>query len=99
MALNIDFGQIPIYVLHQCGVTSLLLKLTFWLENDGEKWSRIFYSKIWAPLEIPANLSGQFSLSGQIVLHWAVATLKGLGEFQNEKKSRPFSWSFLSQKR
>ena len=29
-----------------------------------------------------------FGRSGQIFLHWAAATLKGLGEFQN-KKSRP----------
>ena len=41
-----------------------------------------------APSEIPANLPGQFSPSGQIFLHWAAATLKGLEEFQNEK-SRP----------
>ena len=38
-----------------------------------------------APSEIPANLPGQFSLSGQIFLHWAAATLKGLGELQNKK--------------
>jgi hypothetical protein len=37
---------------------------------------------------MPANLPGQFSLSGQIFLLWAAATLKGLGEFQN-KNSRP----------
>ena len=42
-----------------------------------------------APSEIPANQPGQFSLSGQTFLHWAAATLKGLGEFQNKKKSRP----------
>ena len=48
----------------------------FWLKKDGEKWSRFFYFEIpLAPLEIPANLPGQFSLSGQIVLHWAAATL------------------------
>ena len=35
--------------------------------------------------EIPANLPGQFSLSGQIFLPWAAATLKGLGEFQNKQ--------------
>ena len=36
------------------------------------------------PAEIPANLPGQFSLSGQIYLHWAAAVpLKGLVEFQN----------------
>jgi hypothetical protein len=44
---------------------------------------------------------GQFSLSGQIFLHWAAATLKGLGEFQN-KNSRPlfiiiFKWSFFRE--
>ena len=58
----------------------------FWLKNDGEKWSRFFYFEIErAPSEIPANLPGQFSLSGQIFLHWAAATLKGLVEFQNKK--------------
>ena len=41
-----------------------------------------------APSEIPAKLPGQFGHSGQIFLHWAAVTLKGLGEFQN-KKSRP----------
>ena len=35
-----------------------------------------------APSEIPANLHG---LSGQICLHWAWPTLKGLAEFQNKK--------------
>ena len=34
--------------------------------------------------EIPANLPGQFGQSGQIFLHWAAATLKGLGQFQNK---------------
>ena len=35
-----------------------------------------FYFEIHrAPLEIPANLPGQFSLSGKILLHWAAATL------------------------
>ena len=37
--------------------------------------------KYWAPSEIAAKLPGQFSHSGQILLHWAAATLKGLGEF------------------
>jgi hypothetical protein len=46
----------------------------------------MFYFEIErAPSEIPANLPGQFSLSGQIFLHWAAATLKGLIQFQNEK--------------
>ena len=38
-----------------------------------------------APSEMPANQPGQFSPSGQIFLHWAAATLKGLVGFQNEK--------------
>ena len=68
---------------------SRVLKLTFLALNDGEKWSRFFYFEIHrAPSEIPANLPGKFGLSGQIFLHWAAATLKGLSEFQN-KKSRP----------
>ena len=50
--------------------------------------SRIFYFEIHrAPSEILANLAGQSSPSGQIFLHWAVVTLKGLGEFQNKKFS------------
>jgi hypothetical protein len=45
-----------------------------------------FYFEILrAPSEIPANLLGQFSLSGQIFLKWAAATLKGHVGFQNEK--------------
>ena len=32
---------------------------------------------------LPANLPGQFSLSGQMFLYWAAATLKGHVEFQN----------------
>ena len=56
------------------------------LADDGEKWSRIFYFEILhAPSEIPANLPGQFSRSGQIFLHWAAATLKGHVGFQNKK--------------
>ena len=35
--------------------------------------------------EISAKLPGQFSLSGQIFLHWAAATLKGLSKFQHKK--------------
>ena len=62
------------------------MKQHFWSKNDDEKWSRFFYFEILLALsEIPANLPGQFSLSGQICLFWAAATLKGLGEFQNKK--------------
>ena len=49
------------------------------------------------PSEIPGNLPGQFSLSGQIFLHWAAATLKGLGEFQNKKILGYFSPSFYAK--
>ena len=37
-----------------------------------------------ASSEIPAKLPGQFSHPGQTFLHWAAATLKGLGQFQNK---------------
>ena len=58
----------------------------FWLKSDCEKWSRTFYFEIpLAPSEIPANLPGQFSLSEQIFLHLAAATLKGLVQLQNKK--------------
>ena len=36
-------------------------------QNSQNKWTKI-----------PANLPDQFSRSGQIFLHWAAATLKGL---------------------
>ena len=49
----------------------------------------VFYFEfLLASSELPANLPGQFSLSGQLFLYWAAATLKGLSEFQN-KKSKP----------
>ena len=49
-------------------------------------WSKFFNFEIQqAPSEMPANLPGQFSLSEQIFLHWAAATLKGLVGFQNKK--------------
>ena len=44
-----------------------------------------YFEILLASSELPANLPGQFSLSGQIFLHWALATLKGLVEFQNKK--------------
>ena len=62
--------------------------IIFELKNDGKKWSRIYFEIHQAPSEIPAKLPGQFGHSGQIFLHWAAATLKGLSEFQN-KKHRP----------
>ena len=67
------------------GIKSQVLRNQhFWVENDGEKWSKTFYFEILlAPLELPANLPGQLSLSGQIFFHWAAAILKGLIEFLN----------------
>ena len=59
--------------------------IIFELKNDGKKWSRIYFEIHRAPSEIPANLPGQFSPNGQIFWHWAAATLKGFGEFQNKK--------------
>ena len=63
------------------GVKSCVLKKHFWLKNDGE---------------IPANLPSQFSLSGQICLHWAGATLKGLAEFK-KKSWAPFTIIFKTK--
>ena len=60
----------------------------FGFKNDSEKWSGIYFEIHLAPSEIPGKLPGQFSPSGQIFLHWAAATLKWVGEFQN-KNSRP----------
>ena len=71
------------------GLKSRVLKLTFfYFENDGKKWSGIYFEIHRPPSEIAAKLPSQFGQSGQIFLHWAAATLKGLGEFQ-DKKSRP----------
>jgi hypothetical protein len=47
--------------------------------------------------KLPANLPGQFSLSGQLLLQWAAATQKGLVKFLN-KKTRPLSLLYLTQK-
>ena len=59
--------------------------IIFQLKSDGKKWSRIYFEIHRAPSEIPAKLPGQFGHSGQIFLHWAAATLKGLVGFQNKK--------------
>jgi hypothetical protein len=66
----------------------------FELKNDDKKWSRVYFENHRAPSEIPAKLPGQFGHSGQIFLHWAAATLKGLGEFQNIKSRPLFSIIF-----
>ena len=51
----------------------------FWVKGSRKK----YFQFSWWPSEIPTNLSGQFSLSGQIFLHWAAATLKAIVEFWN----------------
>ena len=58
--------------------------LLFRVPQNDQGGCLLIYDQL-EPSEIPANLQGQFSLSGQIFLHWAAATLKWLGEFQNEK--------------
>ena len=58
--------------------------IIFELKDDKKKWSRIYFEIDRAPSEIPAKLPGQFGHFGQICLHWAAATLKGLGQFQNK---------------
>ena len=66
-------------------ISSLEINI-FGFTNDGEKWSGIYFEIHRAPSEIPANLSGQFSSTVPgFFLHWAEATLKGLGKFQNKK--------------
>ena len=76
----------PARTLSVSGLKSRVLKLPFWLKNDGEKWYRIFYFENQrAPSEINTKLPGQFSLSWQMFLHWAAVILKGLAEFQNKK--------------
>ena len=64
----------------------------------GVKRGLEFFEILLAPSEVPANLPGQFSLSGQIFLHWAAATLKGLVGFQNKKNLDHFSPPLLAQK-
>ena len=67
-----DIPHIPARTLLISGLKFWVLKLPFLTQNDGEEWSRISYFEIHrAPSKIPANLPGQFSLSGQIFLHCA----------------------------
>ena len=51
------------------------------VESDSENTNKYVEISL-AHSEVPANWSGQFSLSGHIVLHWAAASLKGLVEFE-----------------
>ena len=56
-----------------------------------------YFDILLPPSELPATLPGQCSLSRQLFLHWAAATLKGLVEFQR-KKIDLISPSYLTQK-
>ena len=67
------------------GLKSRVLKLTFLALKVMVKSGMEFILKFTEPLQRSANLPGQFSSNGQIFWHWAAATLKGLGEFQNKK--------------
>ena len=60
----------------------------FGFKNDSEKWPRIYFEIYPAPSETNTSLPDQFSPTGQIFWHWAAATLKGLGEFQNKQDRR-----------
>ena len=73
ISFDSDSGP-PRYVIWCCGVIGHQV-LTFFQIGCGHTVSS----------ELPANLSGQFSLSGQIYLYLATATLKGLVQFQNKK--------------
>ena len=69
------------------GLKSQILKPPFFKLNMMVKSGLVFFyfEILLAPSELPANLPGQFSLSRQLALHWAAATLKGLVGFQNKK--------------
>ena len=56
----------------------------FWLKMMVKSGLKKYFEIPRAPSERPANEPGQFSLSWQIFLHWAAATLKGHVELQNE---------------
>ena len=64
-------------------ISSLEINI-FGFTNNDEKWPGIYFEICPAPSEIPANLPGKFSPTGQTFLHWAAATLKELGQFQNK---------------
>ena len=58
---------LQVFIARQYTKNSYGYLTLFLAQNDDEKWSRKKYVEIpWWPSEIPANLPGQFSLSGQI---------------------------------
>ena len=68
------------------GLKSQVLKANiFELKMMVKSGLEFFYFEFLLALSnLPTNLPDQFSLSRQIVLHWATVTLKGLVEFQNK---------------
>ena len=74
---NLHTRSLQVFSIRQYTKNSYGDLTPFLAENDGEKWFRKKYFEIqqW-PSEIPANLPGQFSLSGQIFLYLAAATKK-----------------------
>ena len=88
--------EIPCRTLSISGQKSRVLKLSFLRLQMMVKSDLEFILKFTKPLQryLLNKLLDQFSHSWQILLPWAAATLKGLGEFQN-KMSRP---SFFTKK-
>ena len=71
-----------------CGLKSRVLKLSFLSLKVTVKSGLEFTLKLTEPLQrYLLTCLANFSLSGQIFLHWAVVTLKGLDEFQNKKST------------
>jgi hypothetical protein len=54
--------------------------LEFYILEFSEPLQRYLQNNL-----LTCHLPGQFSLSWQILLHWAAATLFGQAEIQNEK--------------
>ena len=77
--------QSPHHLFYKWTKNSRLEINIFGFKDGGEKWPSIYFEIHRAPLEIPANQLGQFSPNGQLFWHWAAATMKHLGEFQNKK--------------
>ena len=70
----------------------------FGFTNDGKKWSGIYFEFHRAPSEIPANLQGQFSLSGQIFFALGSSNSEGAHGISKYFFLGHFSPSFLSKK-
>jgi hypothetical protein len=56
----------------------------FDLKTTAKRGQYFFFEVERAPSEIPPILPGHSSNSGQVILIWAAATLKGLTDLQNK---------------